>query len=1041
MKETLCNAGEKDLRLTQVLDAYLAGLAEGTAPEPDELLARHPDLAADLQACLSCLAFIRQAARPADGTSAASAAAGQEQAPRELGDFRIVREIGRGGMGVVYEAVQLSLDRRVALKVLPFAATMDPKQIQRFQNEARAAASLEHPHIVPVYGVGCERGVHYYAMKFIDGQSLACLIQRHRAVSASGPPQPPELVSNRDGEAPRSPASATVPVAAAQTERAPCDAAGFRQIAAWGIQAAEALEHAHSLGIVHRDIKPANLMIDSQGALWVTDFGLARTAVDAGLTMTGDLVGTLRYMSPEQALAKRVVVDHRTDIYSLGAALYELLLLEPAFAGSDREELLRQIAFEEPRPPRKLNKAIPADLETIVLKALAKNPAERYGTAQEVADDLRRFLEHKPIQAQRPTLLQRLRKWARRHRPLVAAAAVVVVAAAALLAAGLGWEAHEWASRREKTEQVVNEALKEAASWQERGQLPEALSAARRAEGLAAGGTATESLRRSVRARVADLELLEKLENVRLEMAAVKDGHYDHERADALYGQTFRDAGLDVESLPARDSGERIGRSTVAAELAAVLDHWALTRRIIRRADDPNWKHFLRVARLADPDPWRTRVRVALAREDRQALLELAGSEEDFRLPPATLCAVGNAFMLMDKGTNRQAEAFLRDAQRRHPNEFWLNAQLWQFYSDSQPPQREEAYHFAAVAVSLRPGSPGAHYNLGDALADKDRLDEAIAEFRHAIRLKMDYAEAHNNLGVALRYKGQLDEAIAEFRNAIRLKKDYAEPHIYLGVALRDKGQLDQAIAEYRHAIRLKEDNAEAHNNLGVALRDKGQLDEAIAEFRNAIRLKKDNAEAHNNLGIALGDKGQLKEAIAEHREAIRLKKDNAEAHNNLGVALRDKGQLDEAIAEFRNAIRLKKDYAEAHYNLGTALGDKGQLDDAIREYREAIRLKKDYAKAHNNLGVALGHNGQLDEAIAEFRETIRLKKDYAHAHYNLGNALRVKGDLDEAIAEHRKAIRFKKDYAAAHYSLGNALRVKGHLDEAIAEYRKAIRF
>src|SRR5207253_9593257 len=179
---------------------------------------------------------------------------------------------------------------------------------------------------------------------------------------------------------------------------------------------------------VHRDVKPANLMLDERGTLWVTDFGLAHVQhSEASLTMTGDLVGTLRYMSPEQALAKRVVIDHRTDVYSLGVTLYELLTLRPAFDGKDRQELLRQIAFEEPPRPRRLERGIPAELETIVLKAMEKNPAERYATAQELADDLERFVKDEPILARRPTLVQRARKWARRHKPLVRATAALLV--------------------------------------------------------------------------------------------------------------------------------------------------------------------------------------------------------------------------------------------------------------------------------------------------------------------------------------------------------------------------------------------------------------------------------------------------------------------------------------------------------------------------------------------------------------------------------------------------------------------------------------
>jgi hypothetical protein len=220
-------------------------------------------------------------------------------------------------------------------------------------------------------------------------------------------------------------------------------------VASLGVQASEALEHAHQLGVVHRDVKPANLLVDATGRLWVTDFGLARLGTDPGLTMTGDLLGTLRYMSPEQASGQRAVVDHRTDVYSLGVTLYELLTLERAYGGRDRQEVLRQVAFGEPPPPRRLNKAVPAELETIVLKAMAKGQQERYATAQELADDLKRFLEDKPIRARRPTLRQRAARWARRHRTVVRAAGVVFLLAVAALAVStvLIWRAKEELNR------------------------------------------------------------------------------------------------------------------------------------------------------------------------------------------------------------------------------------------------------------------------------------------------------------------------------------------------------------------------------------------------------------------------------------------------------------------------------------------------------------------------------------------------------------------------------------------------------------------
>src|SRR5438132_2810867 len=209
----------------------------------------------------------------------------------------------------------------------------------------------------------------------------------------------------------------------------------FRTVAQLGIQAADALEHAHRLGIVHRDIKPANLILDNEGKLWVTDFGLAMVQNNAELTLTGDMVGTLRYMSPEQASAQRGLIDQRTDIYSLGATLYELLTLHPAFAESDRHQLIAQIATSEPRPPRRLDPAIPHDLETIVLKALGKSPQDRYATAEEMAEDLKRFLADQPIRARRPSLRDRAVKWCRRHKALVASSILLIVGASILSAA------------------------------------------------------------------------------------------------------------------------------------------------------------------------------------------------------------------------------------------------------------------------------------------------------------------------------------------------------------------------------------------------------------------------------------------------------------------------------------------------------------------------------------------------------------------------------------------------------------------------------
>ena len=302
-------------------------LQAGEEIDVEDLAARHPGHAERLRRLLPSLRMMAEVGGAGSSSLPAPFAGGGALAPSlagtfELGDYRVLHVLGRGGMGIVYEAIQVSLNRRVALKVLPFASALDPHQLRRFQIEAQAAAQLHHTSIVPVFSVGCERGVHFYAMQYIEGRTLAALIQGRRdAARAINSPLPPSA-----------------------------DRENIRSVARLGIQAAEALDHAHCQGIIHRDVKPANLLVDVRGNLWITDFGLARFVNEAGLTITGDLVGTLRYMSPEQALARRLVLDHRTDIYSLGAMLYELLTLRPwSKAATGRKCSARSPSRSRPR--------------------------------------------------------------------------------------------------------------------------------------------------------------------------------------------------------------------------------------------------------------------------------------------------------------------------------------------------------------------------------------------------------------------------------------------------------------------------------------------------------------------------------------------------------------------------------------------------------------------------------------------------------------------------------------------------------------------
>jgi hypothetical protein len=329
-----------------------------------------------------------------------------------LGDFEIVREVGRGGMGVVYEARQLSLNRRVALKVLAGGLGLTPKAVERFRREAEAAARLHHTNIVPVYATGEQDGVHFYAMELIDGPSLDAVIRELRGHTDGDPRTGPPADAAATG--PFVPANATPPPSGSGSSTR-SSTNRFDRAAAMIAEVADALHHAHQHGVTHRDIKPSNLLLSSDGRLSVTDFGLARMLERPGMTVTGEFVGTPAYMSPEQVTAGRIPVDHRTDVYSLGATLYELLTLQPPFQADGRDRLLAMVVQKEPKAPRSLDLKIPRDLETICLKCLEKDPDRRYQSAKELADDLRRYLNRFAIHAKRAGPLARVKKWVKRN--------------------------------------------------------------------------------------------------------------------------------------------------------------------------------------------------------------------------------------------------------------------------------------------------------------------------------------------------------------------------------------------------------------------------------------------------------------------------------------------------------------------------------------------------------------------------------------------------------------------------------------------------
>jgi serine/threonine protein kinase/WD40 repeat protein len=505
MNESVSQQNQVDALAEEFLERH----RKGERPTIAEYTAKYPKLAEEIRACFPALLLVedlKPEAADLTGLTAMGARLGPAIAPSCLGDYRLLREVGRGGMGVVYEAEQESLGRHVALKVLPAQALLDPRHVQRFQREARSAARLHHTNIVPVFGVGEQDGLHYYVMQFIHGLGLDQVLDELRRlrrcrngttpadsqaaqvaealltgrfsvspVKAPSSPLPftPEGERSR-GEGLDTPPPAPLAVAPSASDsstavhlpgQAPHSTLSntgrgyWQSVARVGVQVAEALAHAHGQGVLHRDIKPSNLLLDMHGTVWVTDFGLAKADDSDCLTQTGDIVGTLRYMAPERFGGKS---DPRSDLYGLGVTLYELLTLRPAFVESDHNQLLHQVLHNEPPRPRKLNAEVPRDLETIVLKAIAREPKNRYASAAELAEDLRRFLADRPVKARRVSALERLWRWVRRNPALAAAlasvAALLLIVAVGSTLAALRLKQAERMARLREAEALVGQA-------------------------------------------------------------------------------------------------------------------------------------------------------------------------------------------------------------------------------------------------------------------------------------------------------------------------------------------------------------------------------------------------------------------------------------------------------------------------------------------------------------------------------------------------------------------------------------------------------
>jgi serine/threonine protein kinase/tetratricopeptide (TPR) repeat protein len=1000
-----------------------------------------------------------------------------ERSGSVIGPYKLLEQIGEGGMGLVFVAEQQRpVRRRVALKLIK--PGMDTREvITRFEAERQALALMDHANIAKVLDGGTTAsGRPYFVMELVHGVPITQFCDEHRL----SPRQRLELF----------------------------------------VAVCQAVQHAHTRGIIHRDLKPSNVLVsqhDGAPVVKVIDFGVAK-AVGQQLTdrtvytHLRQMIGTPLYMSPEQAGMSGLDIDTRTDIYSLGAILYELLtgttpLDKERLRGLSYEEFRRRIREEEPaRPsarittlgqaaspsgnrqsdPRRLSELLRGELDWIVMKALEKDRNRRYESASAFAADVQRYLHDEPVHACPPSSWYRFRKFARRRRVALVMGSVIglaVLVALGGLGGSIGWALNDRAAQREMAgRQVAAErelarsqlvAQRELARSQVEAPLEDAVRFLKERKWDQAG-TALEKAQ-ALRARVTredgeddqpariaallkDWRMAQDLESIRLRHAMLRNEQFP--QTDQAYARTFRAYGIDVDALRPEEAAELVRSRPIRAALVAALDDWAATRWglavRVKRWRGLRWGHLLAVARAADPDEARDLVRDALRRNDTQALKKLAASYgavagareapgKAAPLPAQTVVFFAEALLMA--GDLEAAIALVWPAVARQPGDFWLNYFLAGLLHRNG--ELDAAIRFYTAALALRPNSASVYASLGTALAHKGARKEGVAALRKAIQIEPAHGLAHNNLGNILDDMGDSVGAAIHLRKAIELLPNNPEPHMNLAVALSQQSRIDAALAALAppswppawpcfaqarlaaahaacsRALAIAPGHAAAHYTRGLVLSELGRLDQAADDFRMAIEGDRQFGLAYLQFALVLRQQGKLPEAEKVLRQAIAA------------------GDVpgDRRVGPFTIARGRRVRPAEPRFELGLVLRRQKRLRQAEEAFRDAaasclragdqqdIEIQHDLGRSRETLGRLLAEQGKNDKAEDAFRGAIAAYAQAARMRPTPLQAAELRRNLGQTYHALGEALNAQSKYAGAEAAFRSALR---HLPEAV---------
>ncbi len=908
-----------------------------------------------------------------------------------LGDYTLRRQIGRGGMGVVYEAWQGSMDRVVALKLLPAGVAADNKAFMRFMREAKTAGQLNHQNVVAVYSTGVEEGTPWYSMEYVEGETLAQIQARLKNA--------PENTKTPFGF--------------------PRDNVTYYSILARCFaEVADGLQHAHSKGVIHRDIKPSNLILDAKGRLRILDFGLARLEGQESLTISGDFLGTVLYMSPEQAMAKRIRIDHRTDIYSLGATMYEMLACQPPFQGKHHQDTLSQIILRDPQSPRQLNSRIPRDLETIALKCLRKDPADRYGTAEALSQDLRRFIRGDPIEARPQATLDKLIRYVvhQRWKLTVVFTTLVLV----LIIAWLSWQ-HSVALHQT-----------DLASYESR--VLEAFEKIRMRELSlrASGGKAVllkaneayvpfltsvdlsvltwDRLRNAIEKAVDDLALL---------VQRVPD------RIEALYYRARALVVLEREDEARQDlqrilecKPDFVPAVALMHELAGGGDANGLVTFLKKNPAIQDWKATWLMAQSATlTRNWQK------AAEAFEELLDQLDSREPY-LGAAVEFRMDYAVALKEIG---ELTAAIRELNRAWgPREQFFEPALLlskiyylrNFTGDREEADRildklyalsdlkdETALWIAALYRSLKEDSKGLKWarSMKESSIRKRleaiflihlcKFQEAVAAGREAVNLNRRDPNAYTILALAIHYhvwhRGRGDgeliqEGIDACERALEIDQKQSTARALLAYAHLHRGDSEKARELTNYLIQHEPKNPYGYIVQSEAHLLERNIFEAVSQARQAVNRDPNLVHARLQLGTCLSAQGSHEEALAEFEIIIALEPAYQWAWGGKASQLHELKRYDEALEAYRKAFVLQDFSPGRHSGCARTLTVMGRSSEAMKEYCKVLEQMPDSYKSDERL-CSLLLQQEENRPIKEFSHLLELLErdlDFASVDY-----------------------------------------------------------